>query len=116
MLGGKEIVLQEAVHGFRRGPGVGVLENERQDLKGVDEAGVHLVCFEQLSHHSVFHPLHTHSLQERSHGLQHGSDAFVGEELKGTAERGEEGGAQSHGNALRSLQEGKVPRENVREF
>lgn len=115
MFGGKEIVLQEAVHGFRRGPGVGVLENEWQDLKGVNEAGVHLVCFEQLSHHSVLHSLHALSLQERSHGLQHGSDAFVGEELKGAAERGEEGGAQGHGNALRSLQEGKVPRENVRE-
>ena len=62
MFGGKEIVLQEAVHGFRRGPGVGVLENERQEIKGVDEAGVHLVRFEQLSHHSVLHSLHALSL------------------------------------------------------
>lgn len=93
-----------------------MLENERQDFKGVDEAGVHLVRFEQLSHHSAVHSLPAPSLQERSHGLEHGSDALVGEELEGAAQRGEEGGAQGHGNALRGLQEGKVPRKNAGDF
>ena len=116
MFGGKEIVLKEAVHRLGRGSAIGVMENERQNLKGLDEGRIDLVCFEQLSHHPVHHRTRTPSLQERPHGLQHGRDALVREELQGAAERGEEGGAQSDGDSLRGLQEGNVPHENAGHF